>query len=236
MTDYDPFNKPPRKRSGRGGNYVDPPAQHRFKPGQSGNPRGRPKESTNQFVELAKLLRKKKKVAIDGQIQYLSHEEIIRLQLIHHSEKGSLNHTKYLYERMDKYYAASEAKAEVDAEKEALVDNVMRLMKALIQTQTQDIQPNPITLPGDMAESTRQPDAGMVMTKAGSPTPTPAPMPVPTAPVRPPAPKPQPTEEEMRAKAHRDEILRCISRSPNPSQLAKAYWAEEEAKKRKKDG
>jgi len=232
MTDYDPFNKPPRKRSGRGGNYVDPPAQHRFKPGQSGNPRGRPKGSTNQFVELAKLLRKKKKVAIDGQIQYLSHEEIIRLQLVHHSEKGSLNHTKYLYERMDKYYAASEAKAEVDAEKEALVDNVMKLMKALIQTQTQDIQPNPITLPGDLAEATGSHGDGMVVTKAGSPLPPPATTP---ASIRPPAPKPQLTEEELREKRRDEEMLRCISRSESPEKLLKLFEAEKEARKRKKE-
>ena len=35
--------KPPKKSSGDGVGYCRPPKAHRFKPGQSGNPKGRPK-------------------------------------------------------------------------------------------------------------------------------------------------------------------------------------------------
>ena len=35
--------KPPKKPSGDGGGYCRPPKAHRFRPGQSGNPRGRPR-------------------------------------------------------------------------------------------------------------------------------------------------------------------------------------------------
>lgn len=35
--------KPPKKSSGNGVGYCRPPKVHQFKPGQSGNPKGRPK-------------------------------------------------------------------------------------------------------------------------------------------------------------------------------------------------
>ena len=233
MTDYDPFNKPPRKRSGRGGNYVDPPAQHRFKPGQSGNPRGRPKGSISLPNAMVKLLRKKTKVTIGGEVRNLTQSDIIAIQIIQHAAKGDLNFIKFVSQQTQNHPEMQLQTAADVTEKEVLIDEVMGLMKALIQSQTQDIQPNPIKLPGDMAEATGSLGDGMVVPKAGSPLPAPATTP---ASIRPPAPKPQPTEEELREKRRDEEMLHCISRSKNPEKLLKLYEAEKEARKRKSEG
>jgi hypothetical protein len=233
MTDYDPFNKPPRKPSGRGGNYVDPPAQHRFKPGQSGNPRGRPKGSISLPNAMVKLLRKRTKVTIAGEIKSLSQSEIIAFQIIQHAAKGDLNFIKFVSQQTQNHPEMQMQAAADDAEKEVLIDNVMELMKALIQTQTQDIQPNPITLPEDVVAASEPVDTGIVVTKFSSPLPTPTP--TPAAPIRLPTPKPQFSEEEMKKRQKEAELMQLFAKSPNSEQLIKAYIKEQEAKKRKEN-
>jgi hypothetical protein len=44
------------KKSDRGSGYGKPPLHTRFKPGQSGNPRGRPKGSLNFTTDLKTVL------------------------------------------------------------------------------------------------------------------------------------------------------------------------------------
>lgn len=49
--------------------YCNPPEAHRFKPGQSGNPRGRPKGSRNVATIIADVLSRRIRTKIDGQPQ-----------------------------------------------------------------------------------------------------------------------------------------------------------------------
>lgn len=47
--------------------YQNPPKAGQFKPGQSGNPRGRPKQqSSNVVTEFYNVFLKKKRVKVDG--------------------------------------------------------------------------------------------------------------------------------------------------------------------------
>lgn len=227
MTDYDPFNKPPRKRSCRGGNYVDPPAQHRFKPGQSGNPRGRPKGSISLPNAMVKLLRKRTKVTIGGEIKSLSQSEIIAFQIIQHASKGDLNFIKFVSQQTQNHPEMQMQAAVDDAEKEVLIDKVMELMKVLIQTQTQDIQPNPITLLEEGPVVTGPIDVGAVVTTANSPMPAPSSAPVTPSPR--PVPKPQLSEEQLRARRKRQDLLNGISRSDSPEKLLRFYREDLEA-------
>lgn len=47
--------------------YGRPPKAHQFKPGQSGNPKGRPKGRRNRLTELAELFDTKIEATRDGQ-------------------------------------------------------------------------------------------------------------------------------------------------------------------------
>lgn len=51
----------PRRRDGQGRpvGYGVPPEEHKFRPGQSGNPKGRPKGSKNESTILRELMERK---------------------------------------------------------------------------------------------------------------------------------------------------------------------------------
>lgn len=62
--------------------YGKPPKRTRFKAGQSGNPRGRPKGSDSIETLLAKHLGRKVNVMIDGQKRRASVKEAVVLSLV----------------------------------------------------------------------------------------------------------------------------------------------------------
>lgn len=69
--------KEQKKTDGRGKNLP----QH-FKPGQSGNPKGRPKGSKNFTTLIRETLQKMGKIKIDGVEQELSYEEAMAFKMI----------------------------------------------------------------------------------------------------------------------------------------------------------
>ena len=71
--------------------HCDPPKEHRFKPGQSGNPVGRPKGS----VSFVRLIREE--LERDGED---AARELIRTA-IDKAKEGSWRHLKELIDRVD---------------------------------------------------------------------------------------------------------------------------------------
>jgi hypothetical protein len=62
--------------------YKNPPVATRFRPGQSGNPRGRPKGSRNLATEIRKALNKRILVTDKGRQRKVSKQEALATQLI----------------------------------------------------------------------------------------------------------------------------------------------------------
>ncbi len=68
--------------------YQRPPRKGQFKPGQSGNPRGRPKNSKNIKTYVGELLSAKIQVIEDGKTRKMSRAEAIATQLVNLAAKG----------------------------------------------------------------------------------------------------------------------------------------------------
>jgi Family of unknown function (DUF5681) len=66
-----------------------PPRHTRFKPGQSGNPNGRPKGSKNFVTTLQQQLRKNVTITIDGKPKRVTVQEVIARPLATDSMKGA---------------------------------------------------------------------------------------------------------------------------------------------------
>ena len=66
-----------------------PPRHTRFKPGQSGNPNGRPKGSQNFATILQQQLRKMVTITVDGKPKRVAVQEVIARRLANDSMKGT---------------------------------------------------------------------------------------------------------------------------------------------------
>jgi hypothetical protein len=67
-----------------------PPAATRWKPGQSGNPRGRPRGSKNLETILSEALNEKIRVQEKGRSRSMTAREVIGKRIVHAAMKGDL--------------------------------------------------------------------------------------------------------------------------------------------------
>jgi hypothetical protein len=79
-------------------NYRKPPVHTRFKKGQSGNPRGRPKK--NLAALLAAALNEKVTATVDGKRKQVTKKEAVITQLVNKSASAELRATKMLIDMM----------------------------------------------------------------------------------------------------------------------------------------
>ncbi len=78
--------------SSRPGNYVvgkgRPPAPTRWKPGQSGNPKGRPKGRKNMLAHIDSALSRKINISEGGKLRRVTSREAIAIQTATRALKG----------------------------------------------------------------------------------------------------------------------------------------------------
>jgi hypothetical protein len=72
------------------GGYKRPPERSRFKPGQSGNPKGRPKGARNLKTDLTALLKKRVAIREDGELRRVSRQEALLLSLFEKAVRGDV--------------------------------------------------------------------------------------------------------------------------------------------------
>ena len=75
-------------RGDLGGGYCRPPKEHQFKPGQSGNPRGRPKRAQNLKTLLVKELAGRVTGAENGRTIRVSKMELMIKSMVTRAIKG----------------------------------------------------------------------------------------------------------------------------------------------------
>ncbi len=84
--------KPNTERVG----YSNPPKQTRFKTGQSGNPKGRPKGTLNLATVLARTLREKVVIDENGKRKTVTKLEVAIAQLVTKATSGDGHAIRYL--------------------------------------------------------------------------------------------------------------------------------------------
>lgn len=89
--------------------YGKPPREHRFKPGQSGNPTGRPKGSRNLATAVRKALDQRVPVREDGRYRKRSATEVIAQQVVRKAMTGDLRAAQWLLQLSQTEAVRSEA-------------------------------------------------------------------------------------------------------------------------------
>lgn len=108
-----------------------PPRPTRFKPGQSGNPNGRPKGSKNFATILQQQLRKMVTITVDGKPKRLTVQEVIARRITNDSMKGTTKAIELLIKLTS---AKADAGAGNDAARETVLpdeDALRRIHKRL---------------------------------------------------------------------------------------------------------
>lgn len=95
--------KAPKKKP-----YRSPPKHTQFKPGQSGNPKGRPKGSKNFGTLLEKELNKKVTMTRDGKKIRVTKKEVLVTQLVNEAAKGKRSYMEMLIRLMLSQDAATQ--------------------------------------------------------------------------------------------------------------------------------
>ena len=85
------------KRSDVG--YGRPPREHQFKPGQSGNKRGRPKGSKNEATIISELLNRRIDIRQNGTVRKITLLEGILLKFAEDALKGNPKSAAFLLNR-----------------------------------------------------------------------------------------------------------------------------------------
>jgi hypothetical protein len=80
--------------------YKNPPRQTRFKPGQSGNPKGRPKKSASLSDVLAKQLRAPVQIASNGKTKTISMLEAIVKQHTNKAATGDPKAARLIFDHL----------------------------------------------------------------------------------------------------------------------------------------
>ena len=107
--------------------YRRPPKHTRLKPGQSGNPQGRPKKTNDPDVLVERLLNKKIRVTDkDGVERTLTFIELYLERLAHHSLNGKPFALKLFHPLVMKYKDPEELVIDPEDE-EALADYLRRI-------------------------------------------------------------------------------------------------------------
>jgi len=85
--------------------YKRPPKSTQFKPGRSGNPKGRPKGARSLKNDLTRLLGKRIRIREDGEQRYVTGQELMLLKLFERAAKGDLKASTQLFAMLIKFDA-----------------------------------------------------------------------------------------------------------------------------------
>ena len=107
--------------------YAKPPKQTRFQPGQSGNPRGRPKGTKNLKTDLMEELGEKIVVREGGRPQKVSKQRALLKSVVNRAIQGDARATAIALSTMMRLLDTGEGAPDVE---DGLVDDELSILRA----------------------------------------------------------------------------------------------------------
>lgn len=105
--------------------YKRPPKAHQFKPGESGNSRGRPKGTRNLGTDLKDILGRRVSIREDGKERRISRQEALLLSLYNKALHGDVRAATAIINMLSKLAPSS---AESPAAAPSLSENDERIL------------------------------------------------------------------------------------------------------------
>lgn len=139
MTDSSDQNTPSAKQDYVVG-YGRPPKETRFKPGQSGNPKGRKRKPKSVQAQMHSVLSKKINITEGGRTRRLTLQEVMLRNIANKAAKGDLRAANFVLGLINSDAAAQSDtidEAKLSAEDQALFEQMMT------ELTTQEDPPDP---------------------------------------------------------------------------------------------
>ncbi len=109
--------------------YRRPPSEHKFKPGHSGNPKGRPKGARNLKTDFEELLSGTVLATINGKRRQISRQELLLLNLWENAAGKDIKAARTLLEWVFKLIppeAHSTTEQPASPSDQAILDNYLQ--------------------------------------------------------------------------------------------------------------
>ncbi len=135
-------------KSGYEVGYRKPPKHTRFKPGQSGNPRGRPKGTNNLKTDLMEELRENIVIREGDQSHKVSKQRAFVKTLVARTLKGDARSATLLTSMMMRLLDTGEGAPDIE---DALVDDELEILEAFADRVKRGVDRNAAAPAGDPA-------------------------------------------------------------------------------------
>lgn len=120
--------------------YANPPEHSRFKPGQSGNAKGRPKGSKNYLALAAKEFDKPVRATENGRVRKISKKSFFVTKTINKGLEGDKKFTDLAYKMLQDSDAYKE-RAQFDRERQHTIDaQIIENFRQQVLTENKEIE------------------------------------------------------------------------------------------------
>jgi Family of unknown function (DUF5681) len=118
--------------------FKRPPKRTRFKPGRSGNPKGRPKGRRNLTTDLAALLKKRIPIREDGELRHVTGQEALLLRLFQKAVGGDLKASAQIFAMVMK----ADTQEPTQPEPQAVTDKDREIVEDFLRRNATSIERN----------------------------------------------------------------------------------------------
>lgn len=123
-----PGPRAPRKNNEVG--YCKPPKHAQFKPGRSGNPKGRPKGAKNETTILREILNKRIAIREGGRTRKVSVLEAMLMKYVEDALKGNPKTAAFVLNRYRLAEGGSPETSEMDQDDKQVMESFVSRLKA----------------------------------------------------------------------------------------------------------